>query len=194
MELKDGDRYMDIGVEQAVITPLHPDTLHNFGPASSRDTVVYTCERPGGETSTGDKLKTIEKVREWKDFMSHPDRNIKHVIILLGDDELEDYEDPGLIEAYKAVGVTAHHIPYTSENSFSKIMAVLDEVAGKGERVVAHCTHGMGRSGRIAAGWLVHKYGLTAEEASEEVLATARANGVERMGAPTQLTLWMEKK
>jgi protein-tyrosine phosphatase len=52
---------------------------------------------------------------------------------------------------------------------------------------VAYCTHGMGRSGRVAAGWLVHKYGLSVEEAVDEALEAARIHGVERMGSPRQL-------
>jgi protein tyrosine phosphatase (PTP) superfamily phosphohydrolase (DUF442 family) len=191
MQLQEGDRYMEIGGEQAVVTPLHPETRHNFGPASSRDSVVFTCERPGGETRSGDKIQTLEKVREWKNFMSHLDRNIQHVMILLGDDELSDYDEPGLVQAYKAVGVQIHHIPFASEKSFSKIMTVLDQVAEKKERIVIHCTHGMGRSGRVAAGWIAHKYGLSPEDATEEALAAARQFGVERMGAPKKLAIWM---
>lgn len=185
---------MDAGGEQALVTPLHPDALHNFGPASTRDTIVYTCERPGGDTSAGKKIPTVEKVREWKHFMSHPDRNIQRVIILLDEHELEDYEEPGLVEAYTAEGIKVHHIRFAAKNSFSEIMATLDEAVEEGEHIVAHCTHGMGRSGRVAAGWLVHKYGLSPEDASEEVLATARSCGVERMGAVQKLAQWIEIK
>ena len=187
---KDGDRIQEDHGERTVITPLSKDNPHNFGPASARDIVVNTCERPGGEMK-GQKIPTTEVVQKWIQFMSLPERNIKHVIILLSVSELEAYDEPGLVTAYEAGGITVHHVPYNSEKSYRKIMSILDSVFEKGENVVAHCTHGMGRSGRITAGWLVHKYGLSIEEAVEETLQAARAHGVERMGSPRQLTDWI---
>jgi hypothetical protein len=193
MQPQDGDRYVDYPGERAIVTPFHSNTLYNFGPASTRDSIVYTCERPGRDPQPGAKIDTSTVVREWKEFMSHPERSIQHVLILVGDDELSVYDEPGLIQAYNDAGVTVHLIPLTSEKSFSKIMTVLDEIAEKKERIAAHCTHGKGRSGRIAAGWLVHKYGLSPEEATEETLAAARTYGVERLGAPKKLAHWIAK-
>ena len=166
---KQGDRIeQEADGSVLVITPRSPDTAFNFGPASSRDAIVYTCERPGGEQENS-KIKTNEAVSGWVKFMTAPERNIKHVVVLLGLDELEDYEEPGLRNAYEAAGLQAHFIPLASSpQSYSRIMKALKDIEGNGERVVAHCTHGMGRSGRVAAAWLVHKYGLSVEEASEE--------------------------
>ena len=84
--------------------------------------------------------------------MTSSENQIRHVVILLRDAELEAYEDPGLIAAYEAAGIVVHHIPFASDDSYKRIMTVIDEIESKGERVVAHCTHGMGRSGRVAAG------------------------------------------
>lgn len=187
---KEGDRIVEDHGEKTVVTPLGENNPHNFGPASSRDAVVNTCERPGGDTK-GLKINTREKVSEWIEYMTASEPNIQHVFILLTDKELECYENPGLIRAYQEGGISVHHIPYASEQAFQKIMAELDELYSRGENAVAHCTHGMGRSGRVAAGWLVHRYGLSVEEAVEEALEAARQNGVERMGSPQQLKAWM---
>jgi protein-tyrosine phosphatase len=191
MQKHDGDQYVDYPGEQAVVTPLHPDTLYNFGPASNRDSTVYTSQRPGGDPQPGSKIDTTAEVREWKEFMSHPERNIKNVIVLQEEDQLAEYDGPGLIQAYNDCGLTVHHIPCSIDKSFSKIMTVLDDIEEKKERVVVHCSHGKERGGRIAAAWLVHKYGLSPEEATEESLAAARAHGVERLGAPNKLSRWM---
>ncbi len=191
MKLKDGDRYLDDHGERTVVTPLSPTNTHNFGPASSRDSVVNTCERPGGDPGAASRIPTKDKVDEWIRFMTTPGRAIKHVFILLTDSELEAYDGPGLISAYEACGIVVHHIPYASDGSFRKIMTDLDGLHAKRENAVAHCTHGMGRSGRVAAGWLVYKYGLSVEDAVEEALEAARNHGVERMGSPSQLTKWM---
>jgi len=181
------------GGERAVITPASSDNPHNFGPASTRDTTVYTCERPGGDP--GDdavKINTKTSVQEWVEYMTKDDRNIKHVIILLEPTELDVYDEPGLLQAYQNAGMTVRHLPMAFPESFA-IMNQLDEIHAKGERVVAHCTHGMGRSERVAAGWLVHKYGLSCEDAVQEALAAARTAGVERMGAPMQLQAWISE-
>lgn len=192
----EGDRYMVDHGESVVVTPLGSDNCHNFGPASARDSIVNTCERPGGdkvyEGST--KIPTLEAVSEWIKFMTSPERNILHVIILLSDDELKAYDDPGLIAAYQSGGILVHHIPYASEKSYKKIMSELDKIERDGNgNAAVHCTHGMGRSGRVAAGWLIHRYGLSVEEAVEETLATARKAGVERMGSPRQLAEWISE-
>lgn len=192
VDLKDGDRYIEDHGEMTVVTPPSPQNPHNFGPASSRDAVVNTCERPGGDPGgIGSKIHTEEEVDEWMRFMTTPERAIGHVVVLLADVELEAYDGPGLIAAYEARGIIVHHIPYASDGSFRRIMAVLDDLNERGENAVAHCTHGMGRSGRVAAGWLVHKYGLSVEEAVGEALEAARRHGVERMGSPRQLAQWM---
>ena len=197
VQLKDGDRYMEDHGEKTVVTP--PDVVnnpHNFGPASinpqrGSNIIVYTCERPGGDIK-GKKIPTTTKVEEWTKYMTTPDRAIKHVFILLGDDELAAYEEPGLIAAYEANNIQVHHIPYASDQSYARIMKELEDCcASKNENAVTHCTHGMGRSGRVAAGWLVYKYGLSVDDAVEEALDAARQYGVERMGSPQQLQQWI---
>lgn len=190
VQLKEGDRTLLDHGEQTVVTPQGKDNINNFGPASSRDDIVNTCQRPGGETPKGTLIDTIKGVTDWYNFMAK--QNVKHVFILLSDNELEDYQSPGLIAAYESVGVTPHHIPIAKKGSYGEIMTELSELYDRGEKAVAHCTHGMGRSGRVAAGWLVHKYGLSMDDATEEVLDAARMHGVERMGAPEQLKAWIE--
>jgi protein tyrosine/serine phosphatase len=190
----DGDRSMLDHGENVIVTPLGSNNCHNFGPVSARDSIVHTCARPGGDNSKEgkNKIPTSEAVSEWIQFMTDPERNIRHVIILLSDEELEAYDDPVLIAAYQSGGITVHHIPYNSEKSYVKIMSELEKIEQEGNgNVTAHCTHGMGRSGRVAAGWLVHRYGLTVEDAVEETLAMARKAGVERMGSLRQLAEWI---
>ncbi|KAL7575455.1 hypothetical protein ACA910_007354 [Epithemia clementina (nom. ined.)] len=179
--------------EKTVATPAFPEeNPHNFGPASARDATVFTCERPGGDPAEQDtKIPTQKVVDQWVQFMNSPERQIKHVIILLSDPELEAYEPPGLIAAYQAAGITVHHIPMSSKDSYQSIMTTIDEIESKKERLVAHCTHGMGRSGRVAAGWIVHKYGVSPEQATEESLEAARQHKVERLGAPGLLKEWI---
>ena len=192
VEPKEGDRVLQETSETAVVTPLGQATQHNFGPASHRDSVVFTCERPGGDPASKESLiETTKVVPEWIDFIKKK-HGIRNVLILMDKDEMETaYETPGLIQAYRDGGMTVYHEPMGSPEASKRIMSILIEVESKGERVTAHCTHGMGRSGRVAAGWLVTRYGLSPEQATEEVLETAREDGVERMGAPRKLEKWL---
>jgi protein-tyrosine phosphatase len=191
LKSKPGDRVKEDHGEEVVITPpAEPSEYHyNFGPASGRDEIVFTCERPGGDTK-GAMIPTTSQVSKWMAFMST--KQISHVIILLEEPELKAYEPPGLIPAYQDAGMIVHHIPYSSPNAATRILEILEEVSQKNnKKAVAHCTHGMGRSGRVAAAWLVQKYHLTPLDAVEEALEAARTAKVERMGAPRQLQEWM---
>ena len=178
--------------EVVIVTPLGEATQHNFGPASHRDNVVFTCERPGGDPSNkGSLIETTAVVPEWIDFIKKTHR-IHTVLILMDKEEMDSaYDVPGLIQAYREGGMAVHHVPMGSPEAPKRIMSILKDVESKGERVAAHCTHGMGRSGRVAAGWLVTRYGLSPEQATEEVLETAREHGVERTGAPRLLEKWL---
>jgi hypothetical protein len=44
----------------------------------------------------------------------------------------------------------------------------------------------------VAAAWLVHRYSLTPEQATDEVLQQALVSGVNRKGDPALLQEWLE--
>jgi protein-tyrosine phosphatase len=77
------------------------------------------------------------------------------------------------------------------DNAAEKILAVIDQAEENGQRVVTHCTGGVGRSGRVAAAWLVHRYGLSPEEATKEVLEMAATAHVNRKGSAELLEAWL---
>jgi protein-tyrosine phosphatase len=118
------------------------------------------------------------------------EKGIQRVLVLIDDNEMDHY-DRDLLEAYENAGLQVHWEPLSKPGSHSRVMAILDDCAAKRERIVAHCTHGQGRSGRVAAGWLVHRYGKTDQEATLEVLESAREHGVSRMGTVTELNKWL---
>jgi protein tyrosine phosphatase (PTP) superfamily phosphohydrolase (DUF442 family) len=193
-KLEQGDSVVTDSGEPVVLTAMNT-APHNFGPASSRDETVFTCQRPGGDAGPG-RLETANVLPEWIDFIKNQN-GVTHVIILMGDDELQEayHQGESLIQAYQNAGMTSvHHVPMTSPGAHDKIMAILAIVERLGERVTCHCTHGMGRSGRVAAAWLVHRYHLSPQQATIEVLDTARTCGVERMGAPRRLQDWIVSK
>ena len=161
----------------------------NYGPASGRDSIVLTCERPGGDHGTGQPGSIPEAaVEEWARFMK--EKGVHRVLTLLDDNEVELYAQP-LFGTYRKLGFIADHVPMGGPDAVKRVLAALDAASAAGEAIVAHCTHGMGRSGRVAAAWLVHKYGLSAEEATKEAMATAEASSIVRLGNAEKLAAWM---
>ena len=164
----------------------------NYGPASGRDKIVLTCERPGGDPhgDGGGKPGMIPEsaVEEWARFMK--DKGVVRVLTLLDDNEVELYEKP-LFATYRRLGFVAEHVPMGSTDAVRRVLDALDAASDAGEPIVAHCTHGMGRSGRVSAAWLVHKYGLSPEEATREAMDTAEACSIVRLGNAQKLAAWM---
>jgi hypothetical protein len=63
---------------------------HNFGPATTRDHLVYGSFRPGfSEVTESAGAVKDEDVVVWAKFMS--DQGVKRIVCLLNDDELQFY-------------------------------------------------------------------------------------------------------
>jgi hypothetical protein len=141
--------------------------------------------------------------------MKNDDNRITEVLVLLDDNELECYEEPGLVALYEQYGFTVHRVPMGDPDAPARVLALLSSCHEDHPdhdddnknathhrsriRIVAHCTHGQGRAGRVAAAWLTHQYGLSPEDATAEVLNTALQMGITRMGSPSKLKAWLRK-
>lgn len=160
---------------------------HNFGPASMRDNVLYTACRPGDPPGKLDAISD-ESVEEWINFMK--EHGVHRVISLLDENEYSNY-DADLRKQYADGGLEYLCQEIRQEGAFANISQYIHQAAANEEKVVAHCTGGIGRAGRVAAGWLVHRYGLTATEATEETLSAASKANVIRKGDVIALTAWL---
>eukprot|EP00929_Paragymnodinium_shiwhaense_P016270 TRINITY_DN124534_c0_g1_i1.p1 TRINITY_DN124534_c0_g1~~TRINITY_DN124534_c0_g1_i1.p1 ORF type:complete len:180 (+),score=46.57 TRINITY_DN124534_c0_g1_i1:55-594(+) len=156
----------------------------NFGPASSRDQVVYAAERPGMRNEF-DKPGAIPKeaMVEWSEFMQA--HGIKRGLSLMSDEEMTWFPEPGLM----ASGVLPHydHVLTSGEGAGERVLKALEAAEAAGEKVVVHCCAGQHRTGMVLAAWLVKRYGLTPEQAFEEMLANAADCNVRRGGEPEKL-------
>jgi len=130
----------------------------NYGPASGRDAIVHTCERPGADDAFN-RPNGIPPaaVQEWVQFMR--DKGVTRVLTLLDDNELAFFATP-LFETYAAEGFVWSHVPMGSPDAKQRVMDALKAAEAADEKIVAHCTHGMGRSGRVSAAWLAVRYGV----------------------------------
>jgi hypothetical protein len=98
-------------------------------------------------------------------------RDVTTVVCLLSETEASRWQLPA---RYADTFATAHvpirdrHLP--SVDTLERALAVLDEATADGGRAALHCNAGLGRTGVVAAAWLVHDRGadpLAAVEAVE---------------------------
>jgi len=152
---------------------------------------LFTSERPGNPPKDR-RYDQVSKhqVEDWIAFMKT--KGIKHVLVLLENDDLENYPDGGLFELYKEGGLVPHHTRMGVEDAYENIMNILRNVEALNEKAVTHCTGGTGRAGRVAAAWLSTRHNLTPEDATDETVKEALDYGVQRLGDVEKLRKWMD--
>ena len=170
---------------EPIVTPRDPNAPHNFGRISFREDMMFTAERPGHPGKNGVPTYIVE---DWIKFMKS--KGIRNVLIIMDDNEFDVYE-VDLKDFYEAHDLRVFHIPFSSDESYSKTMALLEELNAKGEKVVSHCTGGKGRCGRVACAWLCKKWSLTPLQASQEFIDQAVQNGLYRLADVQKLKAWM---
>jgi protein-tyrosine phosphatase len=147
----------------------HPRSIYKFAPASKEEAIVFGAARPG---------YTNEQVKEWLDLMQQ--QNIVRICCLLSESQLQGYS--GLLECYQQI-FGDDRVCWTPIEDFhfakaealtSQILPFLTEADQSREKVVVHCSGGIGRTGHVLAAWLVAGRGLSPKEAIESVKQTGR--------------------
>ena len=170
--------------KQPVTTVRDPCAPHNFGSISYREKTLHTAERPGHYVQNFHS----SIIEDWIQHVKN--KGINNVLIIMDDNEFDVYE-VDLKELYGQAGLIVHHIPFTSPNSYEQIMKLLQELETCGQKVVAHCSGGKGRCGRVACAWLCKKWCLTPLQASQEFIDEAVENGLYRLGDVEKLKKWI---
>jgi len=148
-----------------------------FNPASKDEPIVFGARRPGHNS----RSVSLESVLRWIEFMKS--RGIKRVVCLLPKSQLDYYEGipGGLLKLYNnefgeenvlSAPVEDFHLP--EPNKLKQILDFLKNSDKMKEKVVVHCSGGLGRTGVVLAAWLAHGRGLSEKEALEAVIATGR--------------------
>jgi protein-tyrosine phosphatase len=143
--------------------------IHNFAAANEFETIVFGSSRPG---------YSDQSVSDWIQFMKS--QGIQRVCCLLPDLQLARYSD--LLRTYQQEFGTERvcWAPVedfqlvNSETLLQKILPFLAAADKLGEKVVVHCSGGIGRTGHILAAWLVSVRGLSNSEAIASVKRTGR--------------------
>ena len=140
-----------------------------FGPASENEAIVYGAAKPA---YSGGGMNT------WIKHMQ--DKGIKRVVCLLPSKELGK-KVPDLLEIYEknfGAGMVLHapisDFKLGTPATLKKIYKFLSASDKSGEKVVVHCSAGIGRTGHVLAGWLVHGRGFNPEDAIKEAETMGR--------------------
>ena len=138
--------------------------MTNFAPVAHGADVYGVC-RPG-HLGGG--------VDEWAATLL--DADVERVVCLLSNTEAIRW---GLPEAYADRFETSHapirdrHLP--DEPTLSAALEAVESATDAGRRVALHCNAGLGRTGVVAAAWLVREEGYDPETAVATVEEAGRA-------------------
>lgn len=145
-----------------------------FGPAMPGERTVYGARRPGFPLPQ----PSPASVRSW--IAAVQEAGIRRVVCLLPPRQLAGYD--GLLDVYRdAFGVEAVCWAPIADFQLADpatligtILPFLFAADALGERVVVHCSGGIGRTGHVLAAWLVSARGMTNADAIAAVRRTGR--------------------
>ena len=142
---------------------------YKFAAASETETTVFGAARPGYKDS---------QVIQWIDFMQQQD--INRVCCLLAPPQLARYAS--LLDTYQQ-NFGVNQICWTPIKDFQLverstlidvILPFLIDTQKNQERVVVHCSGGVGRTGQVLTAWLVAQRGFSNRDAIATVKKTGR--------------------
>jgi protein-tyrosine phosphatase len=143
--------------------------MYKFAPAWENEQIVFGAARP---------RYTNNQVQDWIEFMKCQD--IKRVCCLLHDQQLVYYSN--LLDTYKQkfgnqlvcwAPIADFHL-CDLETLTQKILPFLIEADKQNEKVVVHCSGGIGRTGYVLAAWLVSVRALSNQAAVAAVKKTGK--------------------
>lgn len=143
--------------------------MYRFAPACEQEKIVFGASRPGYSN---------QEIYHWIGFMQQ--QNIQRVCCLLPDEQLKYYSH--LLDTYKQEfgsqqvcwGAVADFQLADIDTLTKKILPFLIEADQLKEKVVVHCSGGIGRTGHVLAAWLVCGRGFSNQDAIAAVKRTGR--------------------
>jgi protein-tyrosine phosphatase len=153
--------------------------MYKFAAAAVGESIVFGAARPGYHS---------EQVTEWLEFMQQ--HSIKRVCCLMAESQLTRYAN--LLETYRHTfgleqvcwAPIEDFCLVDRETLFHQILPFLTAANQHNEKVVVHCSGGVGRTGHILAAWLVAGRGFSPAEAIAAVKRTGRNPNEAAIAAP----------
>lgn len=90
---------------------------------------------------------------------------VSSIVCLITENEFSSYGVPELKSAYAAAGFDTRYLPIADQtapeaSALGETLQWMESRIQKGERVLVHCAGGLGRSGLLAAAYLIEKRGM----------------------------------
>jgi protein-tyrosine phosphatase len=161
--------------------------MYKFSPASENEPIVFGSARPGYKN---------EQVNEWIEFMQNQD--IRRVCCLLPESQLTRYSN--LLGVYRQTfepdqvcwtPIKDFHV-VNPEILIHQILPFLAAANQNNEKVVVHCSGGIGRTGHVLAAWLVAGRGLSNKVAIAAIKRTGKDPYEAVVAAPLQRSQSLE--
>lgn len=143
--------------------------MYKFAAASEDEFIVFGSARPG---------YTNKRVDQWIEFMQN--QGIQRICCLLPETQLNHYSN--LLGTYRKV-FGLNQVCWAPIEDFKfavpeilvhQILPFLAIANQQNEKVVVHCSGGIGRTGHILAAWLVAGRGFSSKSAIVAVKRTGR--------------------
>ena len=144
--------------------------MYKFAPANRQESIVYGAARP---------KYTQKAVKKWIYFMQ--EQEIKRICCLLNREHIDRYQTD-LLKIYQ-VNFGRENILWKPLQDFqipqstiliNSILPFLISAQKQQEKVVVHCSGGIGRTGIVLATWLVSYRGLSNQDAISAVKQNKR--------------------
>jgi protein-tyrosine phosphatase len=151
--------------------------MYKFAAASPLESIVFGAARPG---------YTEREIYEWIEFMQQ--QNIQQICCLLTNIQLFSVgnslksSNPNLLNIYRQrfgedrvcwAPIRDFHLCELTMLT-QQILPVLKTAERQEQKVVVHCTGGIGRTGHILAAWLVYRYQYSNQKAISTVIKMGR--------------------
>lgn len=144
--------------------------MYKFAPAARQESIVFGAARPQYSETT---------IKQWIEFMEA--QQIEKVVCLLEKKSLSRYAVDLLATYRQKFGqksvlwqpIPDFQLP-TPAMLIESIIPFLIEAAQKQQKVVVHCSGGVGRTGIVLAAWLVSSRGFSNQQALSAVKQNQR--------------------
>lgn len=118
------------------------------------------------------------------DIRALRESGVTHALSLLTDNELAFHGVSQLPELMRRAGIEHLQVPVIDQQPLTRpqwreVLAYLDRGTSAGGRIAIHCVGGLGRSGMVAAAYLVKRGGLAPEDAIARVRQSRSQRAIE---------------
>jgi protein-tyrosine phosphatase len=118
-----------------------------------------------------------------QDIASMKEQGVSHVVCLLSHEEFQRYGVDRMLAEYRNANIELYHLPIidqqaTAVEQIDKVINWIDTALKSHARIMVHCVGGLGRSGMVAACYLVSQ-GMGANEAIKLVRTVRSSRAIE---------------